>query len=211
MKKILFALCLLTFTALLQAQPLKVYMDAGSGKYGLKDANGKLVVKTIYDGFTNFFEGMIAVNIGGKPDPIGFGIMNGLWGFIDSTGKVVIKPAYERVLFFKEGLVAVKTNGKWGYINKAGKMVIAAKYDDAASFSDGMAKVVIDKKAGYVDKMGVLVIKPQYKFAGNFSEGLAAVSMDGEVYSDSYLDLPMTGKDTSDAPRFSIVAPIGKK
>jgi hypothetical protein len=35
--------------------------------------------------------------------------------------------------------------------------------------------------------------------------------LDGEVYSDSYLDLPMTGKDTSDAPRFSIVAPIGKK
>ncbi len=35
--------------------------------------------------------------------------------------------------------------------------------------------------------------------------------MDGKVYSDSYLDLPMTGKDTSDAPRFSIVAPIGKK
>jgi hypothetical protein len=32
-----------------------------------------------------------------------------------------------------------------------------------------------------------------------------------EVYSDSYLKLPMKGKDTTAAPRFSIVAPIGKK
>jgi hypothetical protein len=34
--------------------------------------------------------------------------------------------------------------------------------------------------------------------------------MDGEIYSDSYLNLPRQGKDTSIAPRFSIVAPIGK-
>ncbi len=35
--------------------------------------------------------------------------------------------------------------------------------------------------------------------------------VDEEFYTDSYLDLPMIGEDTSNAPRFSIVAPFGKK
>jgi hypothetical protein len=34
--------------------------------------------------------------------------------------------------------------------------------------------------------------------------------MDGKFYSDSYLDLPRTGKDTFASPVFSIVGPIGK-
>ncbi len=34
---------------------------------------------------------------------------------------------------------------------------------------------------------------------------------DEQVYSDSYLNLPRTGKDTLCAPRFSLVAPKGKE
>lgn len=90
-------------------------MDAAPGKYGLKNANGKLVVKTIYAGFKDFHKGMIAVNTGGQPNYNFMTVYNGQQRFIDSTGKKVIDVVYNQVGDFSNGLVTVKKNGKWGY------------------------------------------------------------------------------------------------
>ena len=176
MKKILSLTCLLLSAYALQAQ-LKVYTDIVTGKSGLKDATGKVIVKNIYDALV-FKDDMIAVNLGGKADRPGT-VYGGLWGLMDSTGKKLTDIVYEKIGTFYSGLVAVQKNGKWGFMNKAGKLVVPARYDEVASFSEGLAKIVVNGEAGYVNQSGAEVIKPQFTFADFFSQGLAAVSMEG--------------------------------
>ena len=183
MKKVLILLICTICIVKMQAKKLVTYKDATTGKFGFKNLAGKMVIQALYDDVTNFYEGLIAVNIGAKPNANGYGKQGGLWGFVDSTGKKVIDLIYQRALYFKEGLAAVQQNDKWGFINKAGQMIVATKYDDAASFSDGMARITVNKKSGYINKSGIEIITPTYTFASDFSEGLAPVSLEGTVSS----------------------------
>ena len=165
--------------------------DTSQGiKTGFVDAQGKLVIPTIYETMNTvddspeklvpeFAEGIAAVN---KNMPTGT-----KYGYIDKTGKTVIDFNYEYAGNFSNGLAPVRQNNKIMYINHAGKTVFTVPYDDAASFSEGLAVVAKQGKFGYIDTKGKLVIPIQF----NFTE---EDSMDGYEFNHGKAKLYKNGK-----------------
>lgn len=138
MKTTIILIAALLVSSIGLGQELTVFEE--NGKQGLKDNNGTIISKAIYD-FT-FGEwnstGLIAVCLKGKI------------GYIDRTGKVIISPKYETKsysLFSNDGLAMVSLNGKIGYINTKDEIIIPFKYDFASSFDkNGLACVNIGGK-----------------------------------------------------------------
>jgi hypothetical protein len=115
------------------------------GKWGFKNAQGRIVVPATFDDVYDFREGLAAVSTAGK------------WGYVDRTGKAAIKPRFERVGYFAEGLAAAMLNGKYGYIDRTGRMRIQPRFDFAAPFSKGRARVMVKNQAGAIDREGKFV------------------------------------------------------
>lgn len=186
------SLCFCTFWSF--GQELEIFQE--NGKEGLKDKNGTIITKAIYDfifGAWDDNKELIAVSFKGKI------------GFIDRTGKEIISPKYESTiysLFSEDGLAMVSLNGKTGYINTKDEIVIPFKYDFAGSFNaNGLAcvniggKLTVDSENdtisilkggwGCINKKGEEVIPLQYdmkaspsysgQFPMGYTNGLIAV------------------------------------
>lgn len=140
-------------------------------KWGIIDAEGKMVTKFEYDDvildeFDTCSNGnVIFVKKDGAYrmiDPSGSSISNkeftdarafvslepaavcidGKWGFVDTTGKVVIEPQYEDARSFNVGLGGVCIDGKWGYVNTSAESRIECQFEDCRSFAaSGIAAV----------------------------------------------------------------------
>jgi uncharacterized caspase-like protein len=170
------------------AQDLKYFQDA-TGKYGFKDASGKVVIKAQYDDVSNFHCGMASVQINDK------------WGCINTSGKIVIPVSYWYISAFCEnGLALVlDTTGKYGYMDATGKYVIPSKFANAEAFNDnsnGLAAVEESgAKFGFIDKTGEYVIQPQFDWALSFgANGLAAVKINGKwgyINGDAKFAIPL--------------------
>lgn len=174
--KILTTIYLMFFGAItLYAQ--QTFKDT-NGKYGIKDAAGKIIVAGKYDYASEFSEGLAVVALKGK------------YGFIDKTGKEVITLKYDDTNGFIEGLAIVSLNGKYGFIDKTGKEITAIKYDMADDFTEGLAIVTLSKKRGFIDKTGREIIPLKYDAVGKFENGKAKVTLNGRTF---YID--KTGKE----------------
>jgi hypothetical protein len=170
--------------------PNALYPVRIKGKWGYMNHKMQLVIPAIYDGASDFYDGMASVDkesiVNGDKNNI-----RELTGFIDSTGKVVVDFKYERVGYFSEGLAMVQKEGRYGFVDKTGKEVIPLIYEDAARFSEGLAPVKVNGKNGFINKNGEMVIEPQFEracFVSVFSEGLAAVYTTYEDGPAGYID-----------------------
>lgn len=148
------------------------YLVKKSGKYGVVDGRGTLIIPTDYD-------------------HISYEEQSGLISLIDVQGfcnyfnthygiKILPPSTYTSLGYFSEGMAFFyKANGKKGYINKFGEEVIKnVKADYIFEFHDGLARVSVGGKSGFIDKSGKLVIPKRYNFARDFSEGISSVSDD---------------------------------
>ena len=133
-------------------------------RYGLKDANGRVIHKAGFNALGSAFtEGMLLVARSGR------------YGFLDTSGRFAIKPRFEDAHPFIEGLARVQLHHREGFIDKTGRLVVPPRFDCARDFKEGMALVVLDGKYGFVDKTGTMVVKPTFAGGESFSEGLAAM------------------------------------
>jgi hypothetical protein len=154
-------------------QQLKLNVVEQNGKFGFKDASGKLVVPFVYDEAYDFYPDLCLVQ------------RNLKYGYIDKTGKEVIPLIYDNAYSnFEEGLTVVKIN-KYGYIDQTGTQLTQFIYDEASLFSEGLARVAINGKHGFIDKTGNLVIPLKYDYAWDFSKGKAQVQLNGNYF---YID-----------------------
>jgi len=159
-----------------------------SGKYGLEDNQGKVIIPGKYDHIDTFStEGLALVRLSIK------------YGFIDKTGKEVVAPEYYSARGFSEGLAAVayyddNLNAiRWAYVDITGKKVIYCEKDRIAGpFYYGFAKVMMKdtRKWGVIDKTGKEIVAPKYDEMDFFSEGMMAVKLDDKW---GYID--STGKE----------------
>lgn len=87
---------------------LKAFTD--SGKWGMKDVHGEIIIPAQYTMIGKQACGMIPVQDGYK------------WGYFDSRGKILIPFKYSIACPFINGLALVRdlASGKWGYIDKQG-------------------------------------------------------------------------------------------
>jgi hypothetical protein len=151
------------------AQSLKAFRGA-TGKWGFKDASGKVVVPPKYD-FPpgTFSEGIVIVKNGG---------LSGT-GFVDASGREIAPPGYTTAYPFTNGVaLACKggrdiygTGGKWGVIDKNGKEVIPFIYDRISGNFEGDSYVIAQQGSQSVmlDKTGKRVTFPDFdQVPGNF-------------------------------------------
>lgn len=78
-------------------------------KYGFINLNGKEIIKSIYEDYRTFSEGLIGLQKDGK------------WGFVNLEGKVVIPFVFDRVWSFNNGVAHVELNGEEFNIDRHGK------------------------------------------------------------------------------------------
>lgn len=164
--KAIFSIVLCVFTFSLFAQ--KFYQVNGTGKHGLKDKKGKVIVKPKYDNVGKFSEGFATVQIGDK------------MSFINSLGKEIIPfTTYSYVGYFDKGICAVniggnlkefnqvewgaqEASGKWGFIDKTGKVVIPIIYDWVFAFEGDFAVYKLKNKWGFINKKNEEVVPAKY-------------------------------------------------
>lgn len=103
-------------------------------RIGYIDKTGKKVIPFIYQGASDFSEGLAAVKFDGR-NQISYVLdgdeiavvkhedMNDKWGYIDKTGKVIIPFQYLEANPFSNGKARVNLNGQWLYIDKSGNVV----------------------------------------------------------------------------------------
>ena len=145
-------------------------IEGDSGKYGVIDTEGDVVVFPQYGWIRSFTDNMAAFR---KEE---FAAENTHWGYLNDAGKVISRQWYDRCFDFSDGRGLVVKDGKWGFVSPTGDTIIPIKYDFARPFSGKMAVVRVKGKYGYVDVNGKYVIEPQYDDAASFSERLASVA-----------------------------------
>lgn len=155
------------------------------GKWGYKDAQGKVVIPARYLVAQEFSpEGIAAV-----ADADG-------WAYIDAQGRVLVRPFLfdNGPDYFRQGLARFLSRGKFGFFDQRGKVVISARYSFALLFSEGLAavcegckevpegehRVMRGGRWGYINRQGTLVIPTQHEEAGSFQQGRARVKLGGQ-------------------------------
>lgn len=116
-----------------------------SGKWGLVNAWGSLIVPFIYDDLGCF--------VGGEGDYIHMGF-GGKYGLLDCLGNVAIEPISDNVILFFDGLARIEQNKKFGYIDSSGNIVIPVIYDEATRFLYGKAQVKLNNETFNINKKG---------------------------------------------------------
>ncbi|TAL58675.1 MAG: WG repeat-containing protein, partial [Bacteroidetes bacterium] len=166
----LIVACLATLAGYSQSAP---YPDYKEGKYGYKDASGKMIIPYQYKSAGMFKEGLAYVAIN-SAETSPQGIPYSKYGFIDTKGNIVIPMKYDNAADFSEGLASVTLNKKTGFIDKNDKVIIPFEYSGfTTGFLNGLAPVIKDGKYGVIDKAGKTVIDFKYEYIDLFYEGVA--------------------------------------
>jgi hypothetical protein len=161
------------------AQPLKKYLEDGTGryrKYGYKSGS-RVMIEPRWDFVEEFSDGLAIVKSGDA------------YGVINEKGKYLVPPrVYDYIRSFSEGLAVVNKGGKrndiggfqggkWGFINAKGKLVIPLQYDAAGDLENGRAPVSTGDKWGFIDKTGKMIVPLKYDYAQSFFDGYAKVNV----------------------------------
>lgn len=122
-----------------------------NGKWGFKDATGKVIIKPRFDAVHRFSEGLCPVKIKDK------------WGFINKNGTVVIQPKYGHASCFCNGYSIVVTNNLWGVINKKGVETAPLKFKNRISnFFNDTAMTQIGTSYYYINPKGEIIGEIQF-------------------------------------------------
>ena len=155
------------------------------GKWGYRDAQGKVVIAARYEVAQEFLPEGIAAVVDEKG-----------WAYIDLRGRVLIRPFVfdNGPDYFREGLARFVSGGQFGFFDRQAKVVIAARFDFALPFSEGRAAVcsgcrevpqgehqaVRGGKWGFINRQGELVIPAKFEAAESFEKGRARVELGGQ-------------------------------
>jgi len=85
--------------------------------YGLKDGNGNIIVKPIYNYIDKFYNDIAIIQN-----------KKGYYGFINRDGKVIVSPMYQEINNFTKPKTIVKSNNKYGIIDTKGEIIIPIEF-----------------------------------------------------------------------------------
>jgi hypothetical protein len=166
-------------------RPDRIAFEA-EGKWGFRDASGKIVIPAQYFMVTSYTEGGVAGVIGeGGP------------AFIDLEGRRLATALMfdNGPDYFVQGYARIVDGDKTGFIDTKGRIVIAPQFDAAGSFCEGLAPVcmgceevprgehteLVGGQWGFVDRHGAIAIPIVYDSVGGFMEGEASVEKGGRT------------------------------
>lgn len=186
-----------------------------SGKEGLIDADGNVVLSPVYDSYSLWLSGErrgasngstqkvfvdgamrfeLAGSISGSgwPAPFGRTVQDSYrYGYVGWDGTVLIEPQYLDAGEFHDGLALVQTTDhQYFLIDQTGKQIRALNFDSPGHLSEGLM-IFLDKatgRHGYISVTGEIVIAAQFADANPFSGGVAIVNT-GKDYIDNKFGL----------------------
>lgn len=149
-----------------------------SGKYGLLDRQGLVLLEPIYESISAVQNGRVALckEVNGKKR----------WGVMGVDASEVLPFAYEKIELGEGGEMLVKEGGLWGYMDAAGQYFIPPSYDGAEPFEGDYAVVKMQGKDGplygLVDRSGRSVLPCAF-------EGIYFSADSWRVINPSLLDM----------------------
>ncbi|RMG77636.1 MAG: WG repeat-containing protein [Bacteroidetes bacterium] len=120
-------------------------------KWGLINAEGKLVVEPVYEAIGEFKQ-------------FGYAVMQraGGVGLINNRGEEVIPPKFEDLKVLDSTMVAVVSRGHWVVLNLAGNVILKPGYDRAKALNAQWLAYEKDDRWGVVDVNGRQLVEPLY-------------------------------------------------
>ncbi|MGE0173209.1 MAG: WG repeat-containing protein [Oligoflexales bacterium] len=115
-------------------------------KWGLLDANGKMLVNYKFLNVGDHKEGWTPVEL--RPNE---------WGFINRANELLCEQTFSAAGSFCEGLAPVCVGELWGFINTSGAMAIGPRFDHVQEFVNALALFRQGQHVGYINKEGQTV------------------------------------------------------
>jgi hypothetical protein len=177
----IFVLTLLPeFTAAQQYFPIKM-----NKKWGLMDADGRIVLEPVYDAIGEFqTNGYAVMQRHGKVGLLGLEgqevigpkyedlkVLNrnlisvmeyGVWKIINMDGQVILPPGYEHLQVLSAHLLAFRRGGKWGVVDDQGETIVNTYYDQIRLVDHQFFQVRLDDFFGLLSAEGEIVVPAQY-------------------------------------------------
>lgn len=159
---------------------LMLVNNSETNKYGYQNERDEWIIAPIYDGTSEFKQGVAVVEKEEK-----YAVINYLGQEIVPLGKYIYMCNINNnglILCMKDGEIDSfdrPINGKWGFIDKFGKEVIPFIYDEGYNFDEyGLAIMVLNGKGGIIDTKGKIVTPFKYSMIGTpFGKGFRVVGV----------------------------------
>ena len=149
-----------------------------SGKYGLSDATGNVILAPTYYYITPFDSDIFAF----KREA------GGGYGLLDGQGNVVVEPVYDYIDEFCGDYAHVRDeNGQYGLMDKQGRLVVPMQFEYFSELSTldgkrydaaGYLCVTLDGKTGYANLQGEITCEPIAYSSWSGNEGVSFVYWD---------------------------------
>ncbi len=149
-------------------------------KWGLMNADGKLVLAPEYDAIGEF-------------KAFGYAVMQkrGRVGLLGPKGKELVDPIYEDLKILNAQFISVRSDNQWRVINLQGKTVLDEAYEDLRVLGDNLLAYHVHSGWGVIDDTGKKLVPakydrihldPHFPFFRTTREGmLGLVKMDGTI------------------------------
>ncbi|MEM9823679.1 MAG: WG repeat-containing protein, partial [Bacteroidota bacterium] len=180
MQRIVILLFPLLFGLKAFAQPL--YPVKVQNRWGLMDAEGAIVLPTIYEAIGEFKKyGYAVMQRAGK---VGLLDQDGIeivlpqyedlkvldstlvavmdqeeWMVINLKGKVVLEKGYERVSVWPSGFLGYRKEHKWGIVNREGERICSPKYDEIQWKEEGYFQTKVEQNFGLLTTEGSIILE----------------------------------------------------
>jgi len=173
MRYIAFIAFLMLFYPLLQAQQQhtpQVYPIKVDKKWGLMDANGKIVLQPNYNAIGEFKR-------------FGYAVMqrNGGVGMLNNEGKELVAPIYDDLKMLDSTLISVMKDGMWKVINLEGQTVLAPGYGKVKVLNRQFLAFTKNHQWGLVDVTGKTIAKPVFESIEIFKKDYFLTKKDGNL------------------------------
>lgn len=128
-----------------------------NGKWGMKDANGKILIPAKYDQVFDFTKKVARVGMDGK------------FGLVNYTGKQISEIIYDDLQFHYFGLLKAKKDGSKGFLNYQGEMIVPIEFSNVWYVRNNNWILVEnhDHKKGLRTKTGAVILPAEYKRIGD--------------------------------------------
>jgi hypothetical protein len=190
-------------------QPPDPEKDPGiyfTGKFGLMDFKGTLLIPPVFDAYLEIGEdyaimgeGSGVVRFDHWPN-VSRVYFEGVSGAINTEGDTIIPfimSQIKQMKFENKKVWIVNQSDREGYsiIDKEGHNLVYEFYDEIHEPKEGLVRIKKENKYGFIDTNGMTIIPPIYNNATDFSESLASVQLD-----DEYFMIYSTGSKACNVP-----------
>ncbi len=194
-KNILFLMLviLLSFTACSSKKELVIINE--KSKYGVLDSNGDVVIKSVYDGLSNFdniqnknvkTEHPNLINLhwlhNYRGDEYAIAEYKGKYGIASKNNGMLVKPIYDSISKLFNGFFVIELDDKYGYMNKEFEVVQKPIFKKVRDFEGNITFVqsMANGKWACIGKDMHLKSKHEYDEAYSLYNGYSRIVKNGK-------------------------------